>query len=65
MVIVDPNHLHPANDAASGSARYHWSAVKNSIYQVLKAFRNNRVTIELINEYVSSDFYSRMQALVT
>ena len=66
MVIVDPNHLHPADEAASASARSHWSAVKSRIYQVLGAFRNNnRVTIELINEYVSSDFYSRMQALVT
>jgi hypothetical protein len=66
MVVVDPNHLHPANEAASSSARSHWTTVRNNVFQVLKAFpNNNRVTIELINEYVSSDFYSRMQALVT
>jgi len=66
MIIVDINHLYPPTEASASSARSHWTTVKNNIFQVLQDFRNNpRVSVELINEYVSSDFYSRMRSLVT
>ena len=66
FVIVDRNHLYPPNESTSSTARSNWSTVRNSIFEVLQAFPNNqRVAVELINEYVSSDFYSLMQSLVT
>jgi hypothetical protein len=66
LVIVDRNHLYPPTEASAATARSNWDTVRSSIFEVLKAFPNNpRVAVELINEYVSSDFYSRMQALVT
>lgn len=66
ILIVEPNHLHPSNEAMSSKARSNWSTIKNNVYKVLSAYKNNnRVVVELINEYVSSDFYTRMQSLVT
>lgn len=65
-IIVDRNHLYPPTEASATTARSNWATVRNSIFEVLKAFPNNpRVMVELINEYVSNDFYSRMQRLVT
>lgn len=65
-IIVDRNHLYPPTEASAATARSNWATVKSSIFEVLAAFPNNpRVMVELINEYVSSDFYSRMQSLVT
>jgi len=64
-IIVDRNHIYPPTEAGARDARSHWSTVRNSIFEVLRSWPNNpRVMVELINEYVSSDFYSRMQALV-
>jgi hypothetical protein len=66
IIIVDRNHLYPPTEAVATTARNNWATVRNSIFQVLQAHPNNpRVMVELINEYVSSDFYSRMQSLVT
>jgi hypothetical protein len=65
-IIVDRNHLYPPTEESATSARNNWATVRNSIFEVLEAYPNNpRVMVELINEYVSSDFYSRMQSLVT
>lgn len=65
-IIVDRNHLYPPTEASATSARNNWDAARNSLFEVLQAFPNNpRVVVELINEYISSDFYSRMQGLVT
>ncbi len=66
VIIVDRNHLYPPNEESAATARNNWDAARNSIFDVLEAYPNNqRVFVELINEYVSSDFYSRMQSLVT
>jgi hypothetical protein len=69
-IIVDRNHLwiggSSGKEGSAEEARINWSTVRNSIFQVLEAWPNNpRVMVELINEYVSSDFYTRMQSLVT
>lgn len=65
-IIVDRNHLYPPTEASATAARNNWAAARNSVFEVLQAYPNNpRVIVELINEYVSSDFYSRMQGLVT
>lgn len=65
-IIVDRNHLYPPQESTASAARSNWATARNSIFDVLKAFPNNpRVMVELINEYVSDDFYSRMQSLVT
>lgn len=65
-IIVDRNHLYPPTEASAATARANWATVKSNIFSVLQAFPNTpRVAVELINEYVSSDFYSRMQTLVT
>ena len=65
-IIVDRNHLYPPTEASATSARNNWATVRNSIFEVLETFPNNeRVIVELINEYISNDFYSRMQNLVT
>ncbi len=65
-IIVDRNHLYPPTEASATSARNNWNTARNSIFEVLEAYPNNqRVVVELINEYISSDFYSRMQSLVT
>lgn len=64
-LIIDRNHLYPPTEASATSARNNWNTVRNSIFEILKAYPNNqRVIVELINEYVSNDFYPRMQALV-
>jgi hypothetical protein len=64
-IIVDRNHLYPPTEASATSARNNWATAKNSIFEVLQTFPNNpRVMVELINEYISSDFYTRMQSLV-
>jgi hypothetical protein len=65
-LIVDRNHLYPPTEASATSARNNWATAKNSIFQILQAHPNNpRVMVELINEYISNDFYSLMQSLVT
>jgi hypothetical protein len=65
MVIVDRNHLYPPTESSASEARANWATVRNSIFEVLEAWPNNpRVAVELVNEYVSSDFYSRVQGLV-
>jgi hypothetical protein len=64
-IIVDRNHLYPPQESTASEARSNWDAARDSIFQVLQAWPNNqRVAVELINEYVSDDFYSRMQQLV-
>ena len=64
-IIVDRNHLYPSTEASAKEARNHWNAVKKSVFQVLETWPNNqRVMVELVNEYVSDDFYPRMQSLV-
>ena len=64
-IIVDRNHLYPPTEASATTARNNWATVRNSVFEVLQAFPNDqRVIVELINEYISSDFYSRMQSLV-
>jgi hypothetical protein len=64
-IVVDRNHIYPPTEAGAQTARNNWATVRNSIFEVLKAYPNNqRVMVELVNEYVSSDFYSRMQSLV-
>ena len=46
-------------------ARSNWAVVESSIFEVLERWPSNqRVAVELINEYVSDDFYPRMQGLV-
>ncbi len=69
-IIIDRNHLwiggSSGKEGSAEEARTNWSTVRNSIFQVLETWPNNpRVMVELINEYVSSDFYTRMQSLVT
>lgn len=68
-IIVDVNHLYPPTEANALDARIHWAgsnSVVSGIFLVLSTWPNNsRVGVELINEYVSSDFYSRMQSLIT
>ena len=65
MIIVDRNHIYPPQESGAAEARNNWQVAKNSIFEVLESWPNNpRVAIELINEYVSDDFYSRMQGLV-
>lgn len=64
-LIVDRNHIYPPTEDGAQEARNNWNIVENSIFEVLRAWPNNpRVGVDLINEYVSSDFYSRMQDLV-
>ncbi|MCL5877803.1 MAG: glycoside hydrolase family 5 protein [Candidatus Bathyarchaeota archaeon] len=64
-IIVDRNHLYPPTEASATSARNNWNTIRNSIFEVLEAYPNNqRVFVELINEYISSDFYPLMQSLV-
>ena len=63
-IIVDRNHLYPSTEASAKEARNHWNAAKKSVFQVLETWPNNqRVMVELVNEYVSDDFYPRMQSL--
>lgn len=64
-IIVDRNHLYPPTETSASSARDNWDSVRSSIFEVLRAYPNDqRVFVELINEYISSDFYPRMQSLV-
>jgi PKD repeat protein len=64
-IIVDRNHLYPPNEPSADEARRNWSTVKASLLDVCQQFPNNpRVIVELINEYTSRDFQSRMQDLV-
>jgi len=66
LVIVDGNHLYPPTEASAQDARTHWTDVQNRLFQILSRYGNNpRVAIELINEYVSTDYNTRMQALIT
>jgi hypothetical protein len=65
VIIVDRNHIYPPTETSASSARSNWDDVRNSIFEVLAKYPNNpRVMVELINEYVSSDFYQLMQGLV-
>lgn len=64
-IIVDRNHLYPPTEESASAARNNWATVESSILEVLQAFPNNpRVMVELINEYISNDFYPLMQSLV-
>ena len=68
-IMVDRNHLwiggSSGKEGSAVEARANWSTVRDSIFQVLRTWPNNpRVMVELINEYVSADFYTRMQSLV-
>jgi hypothetical protein len=68
-IIVDRNHLwiggSSGKEGSAVEARANWSTVRDSVFQVLRTWPNNqRVMVELINEYVSADFYTRMQSLV-
>ena len=64
-IVVDRNHLYPPTEYSASLARSNWSTVRSNIFNTLSTWKNNpRVVVELINEYVSSDFYSRMQTLV-
>ena len=64
-IIVDRNHIYPPTESGASKARSEWSTVKESVFEVLESWPNNsRVMVELVNEYVSRDFYSRMQSLV-
>ena len=64
-IIVDRNHVYPPTEYGASIARKNWSTVRSNIFNTLSTWKNNpRVMVELINEYVSSDFYSRMQTLV-
>ena len=64
-IIVDRNHLYPPTEDSASAARRNWETAENSIFEVLQTWPNNpRIVVELINEYVSSDFYPLMQALV-
>lgn len=64
-IIVDRNHLYPPTEESAQQARNNWETVENSLFEVLGTWpNNNRVAVELINEYVLTDFYPRMQNLV-
>ena len=64
-IIVERNHIYPPTEEGAQEARDNWDIVENSLFDVLETWPNNqRVMVELINEYVSSDFYPRMQDLV-
>ncbi len=64
-IVVDRNHVFPPTEYEASLARKNWATVRSNIFNTLSTWKNNpRVWIELINEYVSSDFYSRMQTLV-
>lgn len=64
-IIVDRNHLYPPTEESAQEARNNWETVENSLFEVLGTWpNNNRVAVELINEYVLTDFYPRMQNLV-
>ena len=66
MVIVDRNHLYPPTQSSASSAKKNWDLVRNSTFEVLAAWPNNsRVAVELINEYISKDFYPLMQQLIS
>lgn len=65
-VIIDRNHLYPPGAASDADAVTNWATVNSSIFDVLATWPNNtRVAVELINEYTNSDYYSRMQTLIT
>jgi hypothetical protein len=64
-IIVDRNHIYPPTEEGAQTARDNWNTARTSVFQVLETWPNNpRVMVELVNEYVSTDFYSRMQSLV-
>jgi hypothetical protein len=65
-IIVDRNHLYPPTDTSAQTARNNWNTVKTSLFDVLARWPNNpRVMVELVNEYVASDYNTRMQDLIT
>jgi hypothetical protein len=65
FIVVDGNHLNPPSETTSQEARDHWDEVENRIFTILQAYPNNsRVAVELINEYVSSDYDTRAQNLI-
>lgn len=64
-IIVDRNHLYPPTATSAQTARNNWHTVTNSLLEVLARWPNNpRVMVELINEYISSDYNTRMQGLI-
>jgi hypothetical protein len=64
-LIIDRNHIYPPTEEGAQEARNNWNTVEDSLFEVLESWPNNqRVMVELINEYVSNDFYPRMQDLV-
>jgi hypothetical protein len=64
-LIVDRNHLYPPTEASASTARQHWNTVQQSLFEILARWPNHpRVMVELINEYVSSDYNTRMQGLI-
>ena len=65
FVIVDGNHLYPATEETASEARNHWTEVKDRIFLTLERYSNNpRVAVELINEYTSNDYHTRIQSLI-
>ncbi len=65
FIIVDGNHLYPASEQSAQDARNHWMEVKTRIFQILERYPNNqRVAVELINEYSSDDYDTRIQGLI-
>ena len=64
VIIVDRNHIYPPQESGAAEARNNWDVVERSVFEVLERWPNNpRVMVELVNEYVSDDFYPRMQDL--
>ena len=64
FIIIDGNHLYPAYKQ-SVYAQSHWIEVKNRVFEVLSSYGNNsRVAVELINEYVFSDYNRLIQDLI-
>ena len=65
-LIVDRNHLYPPTQDSAQQAQNNWETVEESIFEILERWPNNqRVIVELINEYVLDDFYPKMQQLTT
>lgn len=64
FIVVDGNHLYPA-EAGSNYAAAHWDEVVNRVFKILQQYPNNsRIAVELINEYKLSDYDTKIQALI-
>lgn len=65
-LIVDRNHLYPPTEESAQTAQDNWDIVEDSIFEILQQWPNNpRIIVELINEYIFTDFYPKMQELTT